>query len=129
MTGKDFQDYIGGLTEIKGEDGTVTQKIANMKNFRRVKDKLKVLARSQPEHKYMLVTGLKELGAVVAVTGDGNNDVPALNKADVGFSMGIAGTDVCRNASSIVLTNDDFCSVIVAIKYGRNIYDNVRKFL
>jgi len=68
MTGNDFQDYIGGLTEIKGEDGTVTQKIANMKNFRRVKDKLKVLARSQPEHKYMLVTGLKELGAVVAVT-------------------------------------------------------------
>lgn len=77
----------------------------------------------------MLVTGLKQGRAVVAVTGDGNNDAPALNKADVGFSMGIAGTEVCKNASSIVLTNDDFCSVVVAIKYGRNIYDNVRKFL
>ena len=100
-----------------------------MKEFRRIADKLKVLARSQPEDKFNLVTGLKEMGRVVAVTGDGNNDAPALNKADVGFSMGIAGTEVCKNASAIVLTNDDFCSVIVAIKYGRNIYDNVRKFL
>ena len=100
-----------------------------MKEYRRIADKLKVLARSQPEDKFNLVTGLKEMGRVVAVTGDGNNDAPALNKADVGFSMGIAGTEVCKNASAIVLTNDDFCSVIVAIKYGRNIYDNVRKFL
>ena len=100
-----------------------------MKEFRRIADKLKVLARSQPEDKFNLVTGLKEMGRVVAVTGDGNNDAPALNKADVGFSMGITGTEVCKNASAIVLTNDDFCSVIVAIKYGRNIYDNVRKFL
>jgi Ca2+ transporting ATPase len=100
-----------------------------MKAFRDVEKKLRVLARSQPEDKFMLVTGLKECGRVVAVTGDGNNDAPALNKADVGFSMGIAGTEVCKNASAIVLTNDDFCSVIVAIKYGRNIYDNVRKFL
>jgi Ca2+ transporting ATPase len=93
------------------------------------KQDLKVLARSSPEDKYILVTGLKELGKVVAVTGDGTNDAPALNRADVGFAMGITGTDVAKNASDIVLTDDNFCSVLTAIKYGRNIYDSVRKFL
>ena len=109
-------------------DGTVVERIANLRAFRRIRDKLKVLARATPEHKFMLVTGLKELGAVVAVTGDGTNDAPSLVKADVGFSMGIAGTDVCRKASSIVLTDDNFCSIMVAVKYGRKIYENVRKF-
>ena len=65
----------------------------------------------------------------MAVTGDGTNDAPALNKSDVGFSMGISGTDVAKAASDIILLDDNFSSIIVALKYGRNIYDNVRKFL
>jgi len=90
---------------------------------------LRVLARSSPEDKYLLVTGMQQCEGVIAVTGDGTNDAPALKKADVGFSMGITGTDVAKNASDIVLLDDNFASVIVALKYGRAVYDNVRKFI
>lgn len=90
---------------------------------------MKVLARSSPEDKYILVTGIQDSGGVVAVTGDGTNDAPALTKADVGFAMGITGTDVAKGASDIILLDDNFSSIVVALKYGRNVYDNVRKFL
>jgi len=87
------------------------------------------LARSSPEDKYILVTGIQACEGVVAVTGDGTNDAPALTKADVGFAMGITGTDVAKGASDIILLDDNFSSIVVALKYGRNVYDNVRKFL
>ncbi len=130
MTGKQFREAIGGLvTRMNVEKKVEEDFIANQDVFDRITKQLKVLARSSPEDKYLLVTGLKFQGQVVAVTGDGTNDAPALAKADVGFAMGISGTDVAKSACDIVLTDDNFCSVLTAVRYGRNIYDNVRKFL
>jgi Ca2+ transporting ATPase len=132
MDGKTFRESCGGLVKMSDPDndnGRLKEEIGNKATFRMVKDKLKVLARSTPEDKYMLVTGLKELGSVVAVTGDGTNDAPALKKADVGFAMGITGTEVAKEASDIILLDDNFASIITAVKWGRNIYENVRKFL
>lgn len=103
--------------------------IKNKKEFEKLAYRLAVLARSRPEDKYALVTGLKELGNVVAVTGDGTNDAPALSKADVGFAMNIAGTEVAKQAADILLMDDNFASIVVAAKWGRNIYDSIRKFL
>ena len=103
--------------------------IANGEEFDKIKDKLLVLARSRPEDKYALVTGLRERGNVVAVTGDGTNDAPALKKADVGFAMGIAGTEVAREAAAITLIDDNFSSIVKAVLWGRNIYDSIRKFV
>ncbi|PYH91164.1 plasma membrane calcium-transporting ATPase [Aspergillus ellipticus CBS 707.79] len=91
--------------------------------------RLRVLARSRPEDKRTLVRRLKELGATVAVTGDGTNDAPALAAADVGFSMGISGTEIAREASAIVLMDDNFGSIVKAIMWGRAVSDAVKKFL
>ena len=102
--------------------------IKNMKNFKFITQRLNVMARSQPLHKYALVLGLRELKNVVAVTGDGTNDAPALSKSDVGFAM-FAGTDIAKEASDIVIIDNNFSSIVTAIIYGRNIYDNIRKFL
>jgi Ca2+ transporting ATPase len=131
MEGKTFRELCGGLKKIEdtSDRNLLKEEIGNKAQFRQLKDKLKVLARSTPEDKYMLVTGLKELHAVVAVTGDGTNDAPALKKADVGFAMGITGTEVAKEASDIILLDDNFASIVTAVKWGRNIYENVRKFL
>ncbi len=90
---------------------------------------LQVLARSSPEDKRILVTKLREMGEIVAVTGDGTNDGPALKAADIGFSMGIAGTEVAKEASAIVLMDDNFASILTALMWGRAVNDAVRKFL
>mmetsp|Transcript_15972 Transcript_15972/g.26934 ORF Transcript_15972/g.26934 Transcript_15972/m.26934 type:complete len:1163 (-) Transcript_15972:42-3530(-) len=131
MTGKDFREAVGGIKQIENPDkpGEMKDVVSNMKKFREVKQYLRVLARSSPEDKYLLVTGIQDSDGVVAVTGDGTNDAPALTKADVGFSMGITGTDVAKGASDIILLDDNFSSIVVALKYGRNVFDNVRKFL
>jgi Ca2+-transporting ATPase len=91
--------------------------------------RLCVLARSSPEDKRKLVKRLKELGETVAVTGDGTNDAPALKTADVGFSMGIAGTEVAKEASAIILMDDNFASIVKALLWGRAVNDAVKKFL
>ncbi|KAL8831314.1 MAG: hypothetical protein Q9191_000933 [Dirinaria sp. TL-2023a] len=91
--------------------------------------KLQVLARSSPDDKRILVSRLKHLGETVAVTGDGTNDGPALKLADVGFSMGIAGTEVAKEASAIILMDDNFSSIVKAIMWGRSVNDAVSKFL
>lgn len=131
MEGKQFREVCGGLKKLEdpNDANLLRETVGDMHKFKLVQAKLKVLARSTPEDKYMLVTGLKELNAVVAVTGDGTNDAPALKKADVGFAMGITGTEVAKEASDIILLDDNFASIITAIRWGRNIYTNVRKFL
>lgn len=106
-------------------------KFRDLSDEERVKalSRLRVLARSSPEDKKVLVSTLKQMGDVVASTGDGTNDAPALRMADVGFSMGIAGTEVAREASDIILMTDDFTAIVNAIKWGRCVSGSIKKFI
>jgi Ca2+ transporting ATPase len=155
MTGNDFYNAIEGIycqicnkdtnlcqcpkseaeaEELAKNSNDKTKKpvkkdaIKNMNNFMSISKNLLILARSQPIHKYALVLGLKDLENVVAVTGDGTNDAPALSKSDVGFAMA-EGTDIAKEASDIIILDNNFSSIVIAIIYGRSIYENIRKFL
>ncbi|XP_052635240.1 LOW QUALITY PROTEIN: plasma membrane calcium-transporting ATPase 3 [Harpia harpyja] len=123
LEGKEFN------RRIRNEKGEIEQE-----RLDKVWPKLRVLARSSPTDKHTLVKGIIDSTVgdqrqVVAVTGDGTNDGPALKKADVGFAMGIAGTDVAKEASDIILTDDNFSSIVKAVMWGRNVYDSISKFL
>ncbi|KAG8917855.1 plasma membrane calcium [Tulasnella sp. 418] len=109
-------------------EGSVFRKLSDAE-MTEVVPRLQVLARSSPEDKKILVEKLKSLGEIVGVTDDGTNKGPALKTANVGFSMGIAGTEVAKEASDIILTDDNFSSIVSAIVWGRCINDSVRKFL
>ena len=154
LTGNSFYTTVGGLIcevcdldtnlckcpkteseakQLAQKTNTAPKKVKKdvikyMDKFKKITERLRVMARSQPLHKYALVLGLKSLKNVVAVTGDGTNDAPALSKSDVGFAM-FAGTDIAKEASDIVIIDNNFSSIVTAIIYGRNIYDNIRKFL
>lgn len=109
-------------------EGPAFRKLSDRERYKIVPH-LRVLARSSPDDKRILVQTLKDMNEVVAVTGDGTNDAPLLKLADVGFSMGIAGTEVARELSDIILMTDDFTAIVNAIKWGRTVLISIRKFI
>src|SRR5690554_3097554 len=141
-TAKFIARDCGILTDEEGSGDPETAQIAMLgSDFRKLIDnnremelreiipRLRVLARSLPQDKEKLVKWLRQNGNVVAVTGDGTNDSPALRAADVGLAMGIAGTAVCKKAADIVITDDNFGSIVKAVMWGQSVYDNIRKFV
>ncbi|KAG7583010.1 Cation-transporting P-type ATPase N-terminal [Arabidopsis suecica] len=119
------EDEMNSEAVLEGEEFRNYTQEERLKKVERIK----VMARSSPFDKLLMVKCLKELGHVVAVTGDGTNDAPALKEADIGLSMGIQGTEVAKESSDIVILDDNFASVATVLKWGRCVYNNIQKFI
>ena len=127
ITAKAIASELGIL---RGDDLSITGSELDRipkDQFKRNIMKYSVFARVTPEHKVEIVKAFQGTGAVVAMTGDGVNDAPALKNADIGIAMGLNGTDVAKNASDMILTDDNFVTIVEAVKYGRTIFNNIRK--
>ncbi len=126
-TAKAIAKDLGILKE--GELAITGEELDKIPEEKLIKDIMNysVFARVSPEHKVRIVKTFQKTGAVVAMTGDGVNDAPALKKADIGIAMGLKGTDVAKNASDMILNDDNFVTIVEAVKQGRNIFDNIKK--
>jgi Ca2+-transporting ATPase len=127
ITAKAIANKIG-LAADRVINGLELEKLSDSELRKALEKENAIFARVSPEHKLRIVSALQGMGHVVAVTGDGVNDAPALKRADIGVAMGITGTDVSKGASDMILTDDNFASIVAAIEEGRSVYDNMKKF-
>ena len=128
ITAQSIADQLGMGGNGKVHTGKDLEKMNN-RQLKKAVRQVSIYARVSPEHKMRLVDALQANGQTVSMTGDGVNDAPALKSADIGVSMGITGTDVAKGASDMVLLDDNFATIVSAVREGRTIYDNIRKFL